>query len=343
MTRSMISNLKNTWFDRLWDCTCGCPPLENFNREQSTQKQRILCIALGLLSVFFCAEVGVSVWSGSLSLLADAGHMLSDVTALGLTLVANFLAQRPAAGRATFGHHRVEVLAALSNGLGLLAIAGFIAWEACDRFAHPEPVLALPMLMGAIAGLLVNSCNISLLHEHSAHDLNLRGALLHMVADVASSMGVLIAAIAIYLWQWQWVDPTASLLVAVLTGCSALPLIRESVEILLEYSPRSIDPDQVKSAILEFDQVKQVDDLHIWTVGSGQTLLCARLVTTELDGLARDQLTPQIQAHLRLHFGISQSILQIMSCQMLQPILLHPLFQQDLVTLIHQQAKTSTK
>jgi cobalt-zinc-cadmium efflux system protein len=164
-----------------------------------------------------------------------------------------------------------------------------------------------------------------------------------MVADVASSMGVLIAAIAIYLWQWQWVDPTASLLVAVLTGCSALPLIRESVEILLEYSPRSIDPDQVKSAILEFDQVKQVDDLHIWTVGSGQTLLCARLVTTELDGLARDQLTPQIQAHLRLHFGISQSILQIMSCQMLQPILLHPLFQQDLVTLIHQQAKTSTK
>jgi cobalt-zinc-cadmium efflux system protein len=220
-------------------CRCTDDSVKVVNNQH---KARVLWITVGLLAVFFLAEWSVGLWSQSLSLQADAGHILSDITALVISLLASFLAQQPAKKKATFGNQRIEVLAALLNGLGLLAIATFITWEAIQRWQHPATILGLPMLGIAVLGLIVNLLNITLLHPHTHNDLNLRGALLHVIADTASSVGVIIAALTVHLWDWWWADVAISLIVATFTGLSALPLVQESLKIFLEYAPESIDP-----------------------------------------------------------------------------------------------------
>jgi len=320
---------------------CGCSHLDSVEVAHRREKTQRLWMTLGLLSAFFVAELGTGLWSHSLSLLADAGHLISDVAALGLTLLASWLAERPAAGRATFGYRRVEILAALVNGLMLLAIAFFIAWEAVARFQAPEPVLGLPMLIGAAIGLVVNCLNITLLHQHSHDDLNLRGAFLHVVADAASSVGVILAALAVYALNWLWIDAAASLLVAGLTGLSAIPLIWESLEILLEYAPRSIDPAEVTASLKSFTGVYRIEALHIWTVTSGQVMLCAQLTVESLNAKERDRLLQQLKTHLNEEFGISESILQLTSGDRTEPITLHPLFNNSLVSLLSVQDQSS--
>jgi cobalt-zinc-cadmium efflux system protein len=294
-------------------------------------------MTVGLLGIFFIAELGIGLWSHSLALLADAGHLVWDVAALGLTLLASWLAQRPAAPQATFGYRRVEILAALVNGLSLLAIALLIAWEAVARFQSPEPISGLPMLIGAAVGLAVNSLNVTLLHQHSYDDLNLRGAFLHVVADAASSVGVILAALAVYFLNWLWIDAGASLLVAGLTGLSAIPLIRESLEILMEYAPGSIDPAEVAATLKSFNAVERVEKLHIWTITSGQLMLCADLSVKSLSAEERDRLLKQLQTHLNQEFGISESILQLTSRDYTEPVALHPLFTRNLVSLLSRQ------
>ncbi len=308
---------------------------------QSRQKTQILWMTLGLLVCFFVAELGTGLWSHSLSLLADAGHLLSDVASLGLTLLATWLAQRPAAGQATFGYRRVEILAALVNGLSLLAIALLITWESIARFQAPEPVLGLPMLITAAIGLLVNSLNITLLHQHSHDDLNLRGAFLHVVADAVSSVGVIIAALAVYFLNWLWIDPAASLLVAGLTGLSAIPLVQESLEILMEYAPRSIDPAEITATLKSFSAVERVEKLHIWTISSGQVMLCAELIVESLNASQRQRLLRQLQAHLNQEFGIGESILQLTSRDYTEPGGLHPLLSNNLLSVLSSQHGTS--
>lgn len=310
---------------------CGCSDLHDAKVVQSSRKTRLLGIALGLLSVFLVAEWSMGLWSHSLSLQADAGHMLSDVTALGLTILASWLAQRPAAGQATFGHRRVEILAAFANGVCLLALSAIIAWEAINRFQVPEPVSGLPMLIVAGVGLVVNTLNINLLHKHSHNDLNLRGAFLHIVSDAASSVGIIVAALAVHFLNWLWADAAVSLLVACLTGVSALPLVQESVAILMEYAPGSIDPAKVEASIKSFAAVCQVEKLHIWTISSGQVALCAHLTVDSLNAEERDRLVRQLQAHLNREFGIEESVLQLTSRHSREPVALHPLFRQNLI------------
>lgn len=317
---------------------CSCPHLDDSDVVHRRQKTQTLWMTMGLLVSFFVAELATSLWSHSLSLIADAGHLLSDVAALGLTLMASWLAARPATGRATFGHRRVEMLAALVNGLSLLAIAALIAWEAISRFQAPEPVLGLPMLIGAVIGLLVNSLNMTLLHQHSHDDLNLRGAFLHVFADAVSSVGVILAALAIYFWNWLWVDAGASLLVAGLTGFSAIPLVQESLEVLMEYAPRSIDPAKVTATLESFTEVERVEKLHIWTITSGQVMLCAALTVESLNAEQRDQLLQQLQAHLN-QIGIDQPILQLTDRDYKESVGLHPLFSSNLVSLIKDDCK----
>lgn len=309
---------------------CRCSHLGDIEVVHRRQKTQTLWITLGLLVSFFFAELGISLWSHSLSLLADAGHLLSDVAALGLTLLASWLATQPAADRATFGYRRVEMLAALVNGLSLLAIAALIAWEAIGRFQAPEPVLGLPMLIGAVIGLLVNSLNVTLLHQHSHDDLNLRGAFLHVVADAVSSVGVILAALAVYFLNWLWVDAGASLLVAGLTGFSAMPVVQESLEILLEYAPRSIDPAEVTASLKSFTGVYDVERLHIWTITSAQVMLCAALIVESLTAEQRDQLLQQLHVHLNHEFGINEPILQLTSREHKESVALHPLCGDDL-------------
>lgn len=320
------------------ECRCShSGAAEIVHRRQKTQT---LWVTLILLISFFIAELGISLWSHSLSLLADAGHLMTDVAALSLTLLASWFATRPAAGQATFGYHRVEMLAALMNGLSLLAIAALIAWEAIGRLQAPEPVLGLPMLIGAAIGLLINSINVTLLHQHSHDDLNLRGAFLHVLADLVGSVGVILAALAVYFLNWLWVDAGASLLVASLTGFSAVPLIQESLDVLMEYAPRSINPDQVSTTLKSFTGVERVERLNIWTITSGQVMLCADLTVASLNAEQRDQLLQKIQAYLERDFGINQPILQITSRADQEFVDLHPLLNNDLASLLSSNHKS---
>ncbi len=312
---------------------CGCEDDlgKVFNNQQ---KSKALWITVGLLAVFFIAEWSVGLWSQSLSLQADAGHILSDITALAISLLASFLAQQPAKKKATFGNQRIEVLAALLNGLSLLAIAIFIIQEAIQRWQHPASILGLPMLGIAVLGLIVNLLNITLLHPHTHNDLNLRGALLHVIADTASSVGVIIAALAVHLWDWWWADVAISLVVATFTGLSAFPLVQESLKIFLEYAPESIDPVEVEISLQSFPGVVQVEKLHIWTLSLKKVMLCANLTVECTTIQERDRLLNKLENHIRKTFQIAEITLQLTSCEKPSILPIHPLFNQDLVLML---------
>lgn len=295
-------------------CAPGC--LEpSANAQSSTQKVRLLWTALILITAFAIVELAVSISSHSLALLAESGHMLSDGLALGLALCASWIAQLPASKQATFGYRRVEILAALMNGIGLMAVALWIAWESIMRLQSPpaDEILSLPMLITATVGLLVNSLNASLLHQHSHQDLNLKGAFLHMVADAMSSVGVILAAIAVWAFHWTWADSAISLVVAGFIGVGTLPLIGQSLNILLEKAPSYLNPDQIQAHLAGFAGVKSVNQLRVWTIALGQVALSAHILVDSRDGSQRDRLLHQIQTSLQQEFGIQEIFLQMMN------------------------------
>ncbi|MCC5643246.1 cation diffusion facilitator family transporter [Nostoc sp. CHAB 5824] len=312
---------------------CGCAD-DSGKVVNNYHKVKNLWIIVGLLAVFFVVEWSVGLWSQSLSLQADAGHIISDITALAISLLASFLAQQPAKRKATFGHQRVEVLAALFNGLGLLAIASFITWEAIQRWQHPATILGLPMLAIAVLGLIVNLLNITLLHPHTHDNLNLRGALLHVIADTASSVGVIIAALVVHLWDWWWADVAISLVVATFTGLSALPLVQESLKIFLEYAPESIDPVEVEISLKSFPGVVQVEKLHIWAISLDKVMLCANLTVESATIQERDRLLIKLENHIQKTFKIAETTLQLTSYRKPSALPIHPLFNQDLVLML---------
>lgn len=200
---------------------------------QQPHKVRLLVTALVLICSFSLVELAAGLFSNSLALLADSGHMASDCFALVLALLANWMARKGCSSKLGLGNHRVEVLAALVNGLGLVAIALWIGWEALQRLQSPPvEILSLPMLATASVGLGVNGVNIFLLHKDSQHDLNLKAAFLHVLADAASSVGVILAAIAVWALDWLWADGVISLIVSGLIILSAAALIIESLQTL---------------------------------------------------------------------------------------------------------------
>jgi cobalt-zinc-cadmium efflux system protein len=315
-------------------CYCG-----TLCSEQSEHKVRAITLALLLLSGLFATELTIGTYSHSLSLVADAGHLLCDMAALGITLTAAWLAQRPPDERSTFGHRRIEILAALINGLFLLAVAAFIIWESVDRFHSPQTILGLPMLTGAIVALAVNSCNLVLLHQRNSKDLNRKAAFLHVVADAASSVGVIIASLTIYFWHWMWMDATASLMVAGLTGLSAIPLLKESLEILLEYAPKEIVPAEIEASLSLFAEVKQIENLRIWSITSGQVALSAHLQVTEsIDSQHRDRLLKKLQTHLHQTFQIQEITLQLNAEKSNERPDLHPIFTPSLTKHVLKQS-----
>ena len=205
---------------------------------QPSSKVRLLLIALVLICSFAVAELAVGFFSHSLALLADSGHLASDCLALILALLASWIAQRRSSSDSVPGNHWVEILAALINGLGLVAIALWIGWEAVERLQSPPvEILSLPMLVTASVGFGVNSVNIFLLHKDSHHDLNIKGAFLHVLADAASSIGVILAAIAVWALNWLWADAVITLFVSGLIILSATPLIVQSLNALFAKSP----------------------------------------------------------------------------------------------------------
>ena len=288
-------------------CT-HCPPAQ----PQNPTKVRSLWLALVLIVSFAVAELTMGYLSHSLALVAESEHLLSDGLSLGLALLATWIAQLPASDRAPFGYRRVEILAALVNGVGLFIVAGWIGWEAIGRLQEPPTeILSLPMLVTAIVGLGINLLNAALLHQDSHDDLNLRGAFLHMIADAVSSVGVILAAIGIMGFGWNWADGTISLGVAILIGLGTIPLIRQSLNILLEAAPDHLDYSQIQAHLESFPGVVTVKNLRIWTIALGQEALSAHLVVNLKEGELRDRLLNQIETSLQQKFSIAETCLQM--------------------------------
>jgi cobalt-zinc-cadmium efflux system protein len=271
--------------------------------------RRRLGLVLALAVSFLVVEVVAGFLTGSLALLADAGHMLTDVAALVLALAAMKFAERPPSPRRTYGYHRVEILAALTNGVVLLGVAGYILIEAWERFAHPTPVAGETVLAVAVVGLAVNVVGVILLHAGSQASLNVKGAYNEVLADAASSVGVIVGAGVITATGWLWVDPLVAVGIALFILPRTFALLREAVQVLLEGTPREVDIGAVRTAMEEVRGVKTIHDLHVWTLTSGVHALSAHAVLQE--GAVHGDVLTALRDEVTQGFPISHVTVQL--------------------------------
>ena len=260
------------------------PDCSHGRTDPATASQtRGLRLALIITSVFFVAEVIGGFVSNSLALLADAGHMLTDVGALALSLFVAWFSRQPGRPEKTYGYLRWEILAALMNGAALLLISVWIAVEAVMRFQNPQPLATGLMLTVATAGLGVNAAAAWILHPSTTTSLNVRGAYLHVLGDLLASVGTVAAALIIWFTGWLGADPAASLVSTALIVRGAWRLVYESVDVLLEASPRHITLSEVRARLEALPNVESVHDLHVWTVTSGVVAMSAHAIVREPD------------------------------------------------------------
>jgi cobalt-zinc-cadmium efflux system protein len=267
-----------------------------------------LILAMALTAVYMAAEIVGGLLTNSLALLADAGHMASDVGGLLIAVVAAQLVRQPATSGRTFGLRRAEIMAALLNSVVLIGIVAFIAWEAIGRFRDPPEVNGIGMLLVAAGGLLVNAVSAWLLHTGAQHSLNVRGAFLHVIMDLIGSVGVLIAGGVILLTGWGLIDPLISVVLAVLILPRAWSLLRAASDVLMESTPAHLDTREIQAALGAVPGVVSVHDLHIWTISSGFVALSGHVIAT--DG-ASSVILHDLQTILRTCFGIQHSTLQL--------------------------------
>ncbi|MBD3921071.1 cation diffusion facilitator family transporter [Paenibacillus sp. PR3] len=266
-----------------------------------------LCITGGIMVLEFFG----GLMTNSLALLSDSGHMLSDTAAIALSLVAFWFAAKPATASNTYGYHRFEILAALFNALTLFVIAGMIAVEAYHRLNAPPDVAGLPMMAIAAVGLLANLLSAWALMRKGdiENNLNVRSAYLHILGDALGSVGAIVAALLVTLFGWNWADPVVSVLVALLILRSAWGILKSVLHILMEGTPEGIDSDEVREALLSIAGVRDVHDLHIWTITSGLPAISGHLLVQEnidCQNILRDAL-----AKLESQFGLTHATLQI--------------------------------
>jgi cobalt-zinc-cadmium efflux system protein len=271
--------------------------------------RRRLGLVLALTCAFFGVEVVAGVLTGSLSLLADAGHMLTDVAGLVLALAAMKFAERPPSPRRTYGYHRVEILAALTNALVLAAVAGYILAEAWERFRIPHPVAGIPVLAVATIGLLVNIVGAFLLRDGSQASLNVRGAYNEVLADALSSVGVIVGAGVIMATGWLFVDPLVAVAIALFVLPRTWGLVREAVHVLLEGAPPEVDIVVLRAAMEGVAGVKAVHDLHVWTLTSGLHALSAHAILRE--GAAHGVVLADLHARVTGDFPIQHVTVQL--------------------------------
>lgn len=276
---------------------------------RAARSRRRLSIVLVLTAVYMLAEA-VGGWiTGSLALLADAGHMLTDVAALALALIAVWFGSRPATSSKTFGYYRLEILAALINGVALILISLLIFYEAYRRWNEPPEVRSGLMMLVATGGLVVNIVCAWLLHGDHKDDLNVRGARLHIIGDALGSVGAIIAGALMSLYGWYAADPLFSSLISLLIVWSSWHLIRESTNVLLEGTPAHINLASVEDAILETRGVEDVHDLHIWTITSGREALSAHVI--HLETISQAELLKELRTKLHDRFGVDHLTIQM--------------------------------
>jgi cobalt-zinc-cadmium efflux system protein len=257
------------------------------------------------------AEVFGGWWTNSLALLADAGHMLTDVMAMGLTLTAAWFAARPATERKTYGYYRLEILAAFANGIVLTMLSVWIIIEAVQRWRQPAAVIGNEMTIIAAGGLAVNLISVWLLSSSHRSDLNLRGAWLHVIGDLLGSIAAIIAGILIVAFGWFWADALSSVLISIIIIVGSIRLILESIDILLEGTPRHIDLKSVEELILETQGVSGLHDLHVWTISSGIDALSAHI--THENSVTHSELLALVRNRIFDTFGIDHLTIQMES------------------------------
>ena len=275
--------------------------------------RRSLTWTIALTAVVMIAEIAGGILSNSLALLADAGHMFTDVLALGLALFAISVASRPAPARVTFGWYRVEILTALANGVLLVLISLGIIYEAYRRFSNPPDVAGPTVIFVALIGLVANLAGLFVLRGASRKCLNVRGAVMHVIGDALSSAAVLVCGAVIIRTGWTRIDPLLSAGIAVVIIIGAVRLMRESVDVLLEASPIGIELRAVTSEIQSIPGVMQVHDLHIWSITSGMTALSGHVVLEETTLSHSDRILNSIKALLKDRYQIHHTTIQIES------------------------------
>ena len=269
-----------------------------------------LFFSIALTGLIFIAEFGGGLWTGSLALLSDSAHVFMDAFALGLSYLAIRAATLPANDRHTYGYHRMQVLAALANGATLLVISFEILREAINRFQNPEPVVAGPMLVIAVIGLVVNVVVALILREHDHDDLNTRAAFLHVLGDALASVGVIVAGIAILFTGQQWIDPLVSVLISLLILFSSGRLLKETVHILAEGMPEGMTASGVGETMKAVSGVAEVHDLHIWTVSPGFIALSAHVILEDQNLSQTGRIMEEMKNKLSSLYEIDHTTIQ---------------------------------
>jgi len=268
---------------------------------------RVLRISLILTAVYFVIEALAGFFTNSLALLSDAGHMLSDILALVVSLYAAIVVRKAPTTEKSYGYYRTEVLAALFNGLVLFLMIGFIYYEAFARLIQPQPVHGTAVIAVGGAGLVVNLISAWLLHGHQ--DLNVRGAYYHVITDALGSVGALAAGLLIYFTGWTKFDPLLSLLIGVLVLYSAWSLIRESINILMESVPKHLNLTSIREAVTDLQDVVSIHDLHIWSIGSQSHALSAHIKIQP--GTDPVDVRTRVEKLLASNFHLEHTTLQV--------------------------------
>lgn len=268
-----------------------------------------LAMALGLTTAFMVAEVIGGLWTGSLALLADAAHMLTDAGGLALALIAIRFAERPATPQATYGYVRAEVLSALTNAVVLLLLTVYILYEAYKRFLDPPEIIGGPMLVVAVVGLIVNLISMKLLSGGSSESINVKGAYFEVLSDMLGSLGVIVAAVVVLLTGWTLVDPIIGAGIGLFIVPRTWILLKQAIHILLEGTPPEVNVALIEKRLLELPAVTAVHDLHVWTITSGLDAMSCHLV---IDNMGRSSAAlAMAQAMLREEFKLNHVTIQI--------------------------------
>ena len=272
---------------------------------------RRVTIALVLTGTFMVVEVVGGILSGSLALLADAGHMLTDTMALALAAVAFQVSKRPADSTLTYGYQRFQILAAFVNGLSLLFIVGWILYEAVNRFIAPQDVMGETMLVVAIAGLVVNIISFTVLHGGDKDNLNIRGAALHVAGDLLGSVAAIVAAVVIIYTGWMQIDPILSIAVAILILKSAWALVKRSAHVLLEGAPEWLDIDAMREHLIgKIPEVASIHHVHVWGMTPQDLMLTMHLCVSSQPENPTD-IIRRVKLQLREEYGIGHSTIEI--------------------------------
>lgn len=283
--------------------------MHDHHHHNSADYNRAFAIGVALNSLFVVIEVVYGFIADSIALIADAGHNLSDVLSLLLAWGASILAKRAATDQRTYGFRKATVMASLISAVLLLLALGGIASESVGRFFNPAPVQGMTVIVVAAIGVVINTLTALLFVRGQRHDLNLRGAFLHMAADAGVSLGVVFAGIVILFKGWHWIDPVVSLLIVAVIFAGTWGLLRDSLDHAMDAVPRGIDLGAIRHYLASLDNVQSLHDLHVWPLSTSEVALTVHLVVD--DETIDNEFLSQIQLHLHDHYGIEHSTLQV--------------------------------